>query len=61
MMHLVQKFGRFGDVMMEFCAATCFTAKECMLPDRHRKAVVCDVKSKLLTAPVADLVLTSVF
>lgn len=47
---LVRKASRPGNMVINFCAATCHTARACVLLDRRRRFVGCDVYSELLTA-----------
>lgn len=54
---LVWNFKRQGDVVMHFCSGTCYTAKECMLPEQQKTSERCDVYSEALTATETDLVL----
>lgn len=56
MKDLVGEFSRLGDVVMDFCAGIGPTAKICILLDKHRKFVGCNVDSELLTAAEAGLV-----
>lgn len=56
----MRKTRKAGDLVMEFCAVTCSTARACMSSDQHRDFVECDVDPEMLSAAEADLMLTSV-
>lgn len=58
MKSLAWLLSRSGGVVMDFCAATCSTARACRLLDKHRKSVECDVDSELLANAERDLVCT---
>lgn len=54
------KTSKAGDLVIDFCAVTCFKAKVCMLLDQHKTFVGCDLDSTVLSAAEPDLVLTVV-
>lgn len=54
----VRKSSSSGDVVLEICAGVCYIAEACVLLDQRRTFVRRNVKSELLPAAEADLVLT---
>lgn len=54
---LLRKVNRHGNMLMDFCASTCFTAEALILPDQHERFVKCSVSPELLTAAGPDFVL----
>lgn len=53
----LQKFSKADGLVVEICAGTCATAKDCMLLEKHRTFVRCDVNPEVLSAAEADSVL----
>lgn len=50
MKNLAGKFAKRGDLMMDFCAGTCLSAKAYMALDQHRKFVGGELDSEVLSA-----------
>lgn len=48
------KVTRKRDLVMEFCAGLCSTAKSCVLQDQHRKFAGCDLDSDILKTADSD-------
>lgn len=60
MRDLGRKLSKAGDLILDFCASSCSTAKFFVFLDQHRKVVESDVISKVLCSAEVDSVLTFV-
>lgn len=56
---LAWKVTREGNMVRDFCAGSFLTAKACMLLDRHRKYVRCELDSDVLSAAKSHALPTS--
>lgn len=54
----VQKSGKDGELLMDFCSGICSTVKPCILLDQHRKFAGCDVNPEVLSAADPEFLLT---
>lgn len=61
MRDLVRKLTKAGELVLDFYAGTCFTVRACMLFDRQREFVGCDLDPEVLCAVESDPALTPAF